>query len=53
MDISQPAPSGGEMGVIVIGGDADRVMDDATVGATGVDWSIPLSWFFNFFSLFV
>jgi hypothetical protein len=29
MDISQPAPSGGEMGVIVIGGDADGVMDDA------------------------
>jgi hypothetical protein len=35
MDISQPAPSGGEMGVIVIGGDADRVMDDATVGTAG------------------
>ena len=36
MDISQPAPSGGEMGVVVVGGDADRVMDvDATVGAAG------------------
>ena len=35
MDISQPAPSGGEIGVIVIGGDADRVMDDSTVGAAG------------------
>ena len=34
MEISQPAPSGGEMGVVVVGGDGDRVMDvDATVGA--------------------
>ena len=33
MDVSQPVPSGGEIGVV---GDADRVMDvDATVGAGG------------------
>ena len=35
MEVSQPAPSGGEMGVLVVGGDTDRVMDDATVGAAG------------------
>ena len=35
MDISQPAHHGGEMGVVVVGGDADRVMDDSTVGAAG------------------
>ena len=37
MDVSQPAPSGGEIGVVVGGGgDADRVMDvDATVSAGG------------------
>ena len=35
MEISQPAPSAGETGVVVIGGDADRVMDDSTVGAAG------------------
>jgi hypothetical protein len=35
MDISQPAHSGGDIGVIIIGGDADRVMDDSTVGAAG------------------
>jgi hypothetical protein len=35
MEISQPAPSGGEMGVVVVGGDTDRVMDDATVGTAG------------------
>lgn len=35
MEVSQPAPSGGEMGDVVVGGDTDRVMDDATVGAAG------------------
>lgn len=36
MEISQPAPSAGEIGVVVVGGgDADRAMDDATVGAAG------------------
>ena len=35
MEISQPAPPG-EMGLVVVGGgDADRVMDDSTVGAAG------------------
>jgi hypothetical protein len=34
MEISQPAPPG-EMGVVVVGGDADRVMDDTTVGGAG------------------
>lgn len=33
MEISQPTPSGGEIGVLVVGGDADRVMDDSTVNA--------------------
>jgi len=36
MEVSQPTPSGGEMGVVVVGGDADRVIDmDSTVGAAG------------------
>ena len=36
MDVSQPAPSGGEMGVVVVGGDADRAMEvDGTLGAGG------------------